>query len=604
MTALDRVLPAPRLVEIDTIDLALPPERAYAVLRHLDMGDATAVRALFALRELPRRKTIPEPLRLGLDALVSTEEKPGFSILFEDAPHEVVIGAIGKVWHLDIPFRHVDNAASFAAFVWPDYVKVAWAIRVEPLGAADSRVTIEVRVDATDAKAWTKFQRYFALIGPGSRFIRRSLLGSLARRFGTPRSKEATRPLAGDELLRDANAEVTNGVTIAARPEAIWPWLLQMGVGRAGFYAIDALDNGNHRSAREVHADLQDVRVGDVLPASDDGAGFEVLRLEKETALVLGGLWDPERRAQLPFDAPRGTSYWHVTWAFVLEPLDAGHTRLHVRARAAFSANGRWHSAWLRPVHAFMEHAQLEHLAARIEGRLGKGDWRDVAAGIGGAGVMLAAFLSPFLRDARNHWGLTPELADRRYPGDGLVPVPRWSWTHGIEIAAPPDAVWPWLAQIGRDRGGFYSYQWLENVVGCEIRNAESVHPELALREGDGVALHPDMPPIPVVALCRGHHILLFAEADRAARARGAPWVEVSWLFYLEALDDGRRSRLVSRYRCACSDDLATKLQYGATLMEPIGFAMDRRFLLGVKERAERPSSTLVSVREMHAPGE
>lgn len=602
MSVLDRVLPTPRLVETDTVDLALPPARAYEVLRHLDLGDAIAVRALFALRELPRWRTDPEPLRLGLDSLDSTPEKPGFSILAEDAPHEVVIGAIGKVWHLEIPFHHVDDAAAFAAFARPDYVKVAWAIRVEPLGAADARVTIEVRVDATDAEAWTKFRRYFALIGPASRFIRRSLLASLARRFGTPTSKEGSRPLAGDELLADANAEITKGVTIAAPPEAIWPWLLQMGLGRAGFYAIDALDNGGHRSAREVHPELQDVRVGDVIPAAEDGSGFEVLRLERDKVLVLGGLWGPER--QQPFGAPRGATYWHVTWAFVLEPLDPGHTRLHVRARAAFSIDAKWHAAWIRPVHALMESAQLEHLAARVEGRLAPSDWRDVASGIGGVGVMVAAFLSPFLRDARSRWGISADLANRRYPGDGLVPKPRWSWTHAIEIGATTEHVWPWIAQLGRDRGGFYSYQWLENIAGCELRNAESVHPELALHEGDGVSLHPDMPPIPVVALRRGRHLLLFAQADKAARSSGASWVEVSWLFFLEPLDDGRRCRLVSRYRCNCSDDLTTRLQYGATLMEPVGFAMDRRFLMGVKERAEKPPpSTLQSVHEMHAPG-
>jgi hypothetical protein len=62
--------------------------------------------------------------------------------------------------------------------------------------------------------------------------------------------------------------------------------------------------------------------------------------------------------------------------------------------------------------------------------------------------------------------------------------------------------------------------------------------------------------------------------------------VEVTWLFLLEPLD-AERCRFISRYRCATSDDLATRLQYGPTLVEPIGFAMDRRMLLGIKQRAE-----------------
>lgn len=106
------------------------------------------------------------------------------------------------------------------------------------------------------------------------------------------------------------------------------------------------------------------------------------------------------------------------------------------------------------------------------------------------------------------------------------------SGTHGVEIDAPAAAVWPWIAQIGADKGGFYSYQWLENLAGCDVRNAERVHPEWEVKVGDGLRLHPEMPAIPVV-------------------------------------------------------DVATRLAYGVAI-EPIGFAMDRRMLLGVKERAER----------------
>lgn len=585
MSALDRIIPAPRLVETDEIDLAVLPAQAWDVIRHGDLGSSPLVRALFTIRTLPERfsgKNGAPPV-LRIDDLVSTEQHPGFQVLADDGGHALVVGAIGKVWHLTIPFVHVADGDAFAAFAEPGYVKVAWALEVAPLGETDTRLSFELRVDATDAASWARFQRYFALIGPGSRFIRRTLLASLLRRFGSPTSKEDDRPMPGDDLIEDAGGHITHGVTIAARPRDIWPWLVQMGGDRAGFYSIDALDNDGVRSAREIHPELQRLRVGDIIPAgpaADDG--FEVLAIEPERALVLGGLYDVEARRQLPFDAARPERYWQTTWTFLLEPLDDKTTRLHVRARAAFPPSGLLHVTWIRPVHHLMEQAQLKRLAARIEGRLPRDDWRDVAEGARGVGVMIAAFLTPFLRNARSHWGLDEATANRTYAGDDLVPDPRWSWTHGIEIEADAESVWPWVAQLGADRGGFYSYQWLENVAGCELHNAEAVHPELALREGDDLRLHPEFPPFRVVSLEPGRHIV----AHSPPPERDGPWIDASWAFFVEPLGE-TRCRVISRYRCKTSDDLASRIQFGSTLVEPVGFAMDRRMLMGIKERAE-----------------
>jgi len=199
---------------------------------------------------------------------------------------------------------------------------------------------------------------------------------------------------------------------------------------------------------------------------------------------------------------------------------------------------------------------------------------------------MLAGLLTPFLRDARNRWGVDEATAQRAYPGDELVGAPRWAWTHGIEIDAPAAAVWPWVAQIGADRAGFYSYQWLENVAGCKLRNAEAIHPEWAIRDNGVLLLHPEMPPLRVASIAPGRWFVVHAPLDENARSAGKPWAAVSWLFFVEPFD-GKRCRLISRYRCACSDDLRTRLQLGATFIEPIGFAMDRRMLKGIKERAE-----------------
>ncbi len=217
---------------------------------------------------------------------------------------------------------------------------------------------------------------------------------------------------------------------------------------------------------------------------------------------------------------------------------------------------------------------------------------RDVFQGLSGAAIIFAAFCSPFLRPARSHWGLARNVATRARPGDELVPKPRWGWTHGIEIAAEAAQVWPWIAQIGADRAGFYSYQWLENLVGCNVQNAAAIHPEWAVKVGEELLLHPDpqSPRMKIVGVEPGRYWIAHAPLHEDARGRGKPWATASWLFELDALD-AHRCRLVSRYRAAYSNDLATRLMFGPTLLEPVGFAMDQRLLLGVKERIVRSPS-------------
>ena len=439
MSALDRLIPTPALLEIDRVELAVDASRAWNAVRDLDLAQSPLVRTLFAIRTIPDRlQGKATQLRLRINDLVSTPAEPGFQLLVEDAPHELAAGAIGKVWRPAIPFVHVADAAAYAAFSEAGYIKVAWALRVVPEGAETSRVEFELRVAATDEDALKKFKRYFRLIGPASRFIRHLLLAQLERDLGTPDGVQNERSLPGDELIADAAGQFTHSIVIGAPAEKIWPWLVQMGCQRAGFYSLDVLDNAGVPSAREIRLDLQQLRVGDKIPATPkDEEHFEVLRLEQNRALVLGGLFDTERRQQVAFTAPRPPRYWHVSWAFVLEPLDRGRTRLYARARAAFSASERFHAFWIGPVHHLMQTAQLRHLAARAEGRLPRDSTRDMLAGVGGATVATLALLTPFLRERRSHWGLDSKMAAREYPGDDLIAEPRWSWTHGVEIEAP-----------------------------------------------------------------------------------------------------------------------------------------------------------------------
>ncbi len=143
----------------------------------------------------------------------------------------------------------------------------------------------------------------------------------------------------------------THGITIRARPTEIWPWLVQMGCRRAGWYSYDGLDNGGVPSAERIVPELQLAGVGDIFPmtpTADDG--FVVRAIEPECALVLA-------------DAAGS-----ATWTFVLEPIDGASTRLVTRVRAGSEhfAVGLLIGLVLRPIHFGMQRRQLLNLKRRV----------------------------------------------------------------------------------------------------------------------------------------------------------------------------------------------------------------------------------------------
>lgn len=210
-----------------------------------------------------------------------------------------------------------------------------------------------------------------------------------------------------------------------------------------------------------------------------------------------------------------------------------------------------------------------------------------VRDGLVGAAGALANLATPFLRGARNHWGLSPEETHWAYPGDELVRQPTWMWTHAVDIHAEGSRVWPWVVQLGQDKAGFYSYEWLENLAGCQIHNARTIHPEWqTLRVGDALLLHPKMPPLVIGATEPGRWFV----ATNDAPADASPEVSVSWLFLIEPRGVAK-SRLISRFRVAHAPGLRGRLSYGPWLTESIGFVMDRAMLLGIKRRVEAPRS-------------
>lgn len=207
---------------------------------------------------------------------------------------------------------------------------------------------------------------------------------------------------------------------------------------------------------------------------------------------------------------------------------------------------------------------------------------------VGGAGQILWALFTPFLRKRRERWGSNAIERQRAWPGDDLVPTPRWQYLNGITIAASAEDVWPWVAQIGQGRGGFYSFERLENLVGCRIRNANRVigdHQEVS--RGDEIRLAEGAPPLTVALAEREQMLVLLGGELRDGETPGGGGVRVSWGFFVEP-NEGGRCRLLSRYRVAYGRGGSAALIYGPWVTGPISVVMQRKMLRGIKLRAER----------------
>jgi hypothetical protein len=169
-------------------------------------------------------------------------------------------------------------------------------------------------------------------------------------------------------------------------------------------------------------------------------------------------------------------------------------------------------------------------------------------------------------------WGATEAEADSRLPGDELLEDADGVATRAIAIHAPASAVWPWLAQIGpAPRGGAYTYDWIENLLGLNMHSADRILPEFQ---------HPEVGE----TIGYGTNRMRLERVDRehvlAWRAENGNWV---WSFVLGESDGA--TRLISRNRFRLPR-LIDRL--GMLLMEPASLVMERKMLLGIKERAER----------------
>jgi hypothetical protein len=173
-------------------------------------------------------------------------------------------------------------------------------------------------------------------------------------------------------------------------------------------------------------------------------------------------------------------------------------------------------------------------------------------------------------------WGATPSDLTRAMAGDALLVNPAYSGTMAVTVKAAPERIWPWLVQIGYRRGGLYSYDWLDRLFGFLDRpSATRILPEFqSLAVGDEIPLGRG-PSWPVAAIEPNRALVLDMR-----NLGGFDWV---WQFGLYTLDDNR-TRLVSR-SCVRGRSIWARLATAA--IEPAGFVMTRRMLLGLKQRAE-----------------
>ena len=214
---------------------------------------------------------------------------------------------------------------------------------------------------------------------------------------------------------------------------------------------------------------------------------------------------------------------------------------------------------------------------------------RKLAESISGAlQIALQFLLYPVLRGWRRRWGTTAQERSLSLPGDHLVPDPQWSYNHAMSIDAPRSAVWPWLVQLGQGRGGFYSYEGLENLAGCRIYNVYEIRPDLqGLKVGDTVVTHGGTGYGPPVTLIEPERALVLGGPPNAKGSRS------TWAFHLLDGPEGS-TRLLERGRGRPGPGLAENLGFGPWFMDPIGFVMSRRMLRTIKRLAEgRPGDPL-----------
>lgn len=205
------------------------------------------------------------------------------------------------------------------------------------------------------------------------------------------------------------------------------------------------------------------------------------------------------------------------------------------------------------------------------------------------------AFLTPFLGSRRSRWGATDAEACQPLPGDDLVPHSKGGYTHAITIRASAAEIWPWLVQMGQGRGGFYSYDALENLAGCNIHSADRILPQFQhLEVGNRILTHQKGMGYTVAAIEPGRVLVLLERVDtqtgdtfELTGKMPDKYLNQSWVFFLAEVDE-RTTRLISRSRNDWNQSLINRVVFG--IFGPISMVMQKKMLQGIKKRAEAKS--------------
>lgn len=196
------------------------------------------------------------------------------------------------------------------------------------------------------------------------------------------------------------------------------------------------------------------------------------------------------------------------------------------------------------------------------------------ALALGGAAAGALAAMN--LRRRYNRWGAGDEEVERPMPGDEIIDPAEFQSTRAITIDAPPRYVWPWLVQMGEGRGGAYTYDWIENVLGLDMHSADRIVEEWQhMEKGDRFPMGKKGDYMEVMEL-DPERTLLFLHSD-------GNW---TWCFTLEPLGDSQ-TRFVSRNRITMKD-APLPARAAMLVIDPGAFIMERKMLLGIKERAEK----------------
>jgi hypothetical protein len=204
------------------------------------------------------------------------------------------------------------------------------------------------------------------------------------------------------------------------------------------------------------------------------------------------------------------------------------------------------------------------------------GTRKRIIGGVAVATSLAVASYPVLLRQRCLTWGATPDEIARDLPGDELLVTADIVSTRAVTIDAPPSAIWPWLVQMGSGRGGAYTYDWVENLFGLGMHSADEILPQFQnVKLGDEMEMGPNGPKMRVE--------VLDPERVFTIRLEDAKWV---WIFAL--FPEAGSTRLVSRNRIATPDASPLTRLLNLLLMEPGSLVMERKMLLGIKQRAER----------------